>query len=165
MSNFFHFFPYAFLVSLVLTLLYRLVLRRERWIPFFLFCIYSVLLFGETLWGRMGMSIKTEDFIGICQLAENPWYVAAAVDNVIMFIPFGFLGFGTVPFRRAWKGCLFWAFAVSVCIEMAQYVLRLGEAQLVDILANLLGAFAGILLRKGFRKIRSWGGERHFGQI
>lgn len=154
-SNISRFFPAALLVSLVLTLLYRFVLQKEKWISFFFFCIYLVLLFGETLWGRLGMNIKTKDFIGVRQLMENPWYVAAAVYNVVMFIPFGVLAVGTDASEKEWPRCLFWAFAVSCCIELAQYELHLGEAQLVDVLANTMGAFVGILLRKGF----TWSGK------
>lgn len=147
-NNILHFFPASVLLSLVLTLLYRKALRRDNWISFFFFCVYLVLLTGETLWGRLGMDIVTEDFIGIGQLFENPWYMAAAVDNVIMFIPFGFLAVRVVTPERARSKCLVAALLTSSCIELIQYGLHIGEAQLIDILANFLGAVTGSLFWK-----------------
>ena len=147
-NNILHFFPAAILLALVLTLLYGRVLRKDNRVSFFFFCIYFVLLTGETLWGRLGMDIATEDFIGIRQLFENPWYMAATVDNVIMFMPFGFLAVRVITSAKPRQKCLIAALVTSGCIELLQYVLRIGEAQLVDILANFLGAAAGSLFRK-----------------
>ncbi|MCM1409721.1 MAG: VanZ family protein [Lachnospiraceae bacterium] len=149
-NNFLRFFPAAFLISLALTLLYRKILRKDRWVPFFFFCIYLVLLIGETVWGRLGQNIVTKDFIGIGSLFEDPWYMAAAVENVIMFLPFGFLSVNAFPAEKAWKRHLAGAAFMSGCIELAQYALHIGEAQVVDISANVLGAVLGILLQNIF---------------
>lgn len=154
LSNLLRFFPAAFLLSLIMTLLYRKIVRQDRWISFFFFCIYLVLLAGETLWGRLGLNIMTEDFIGIGQLFRNPWYVAAAVENVIMFIPLGFLAVRVIPAEKAWQRCLIGAALTSGCIELTQYTLHIGEAQLIDILSNMLGAAVGIFLNNMFMKLK-----------
>lgn len=153
-SNILRFFPAALLLSLILTLLYRKVFRKEKWISFFFFCIYLVLLTGETLWGRLGLNIMTEDIIGIGQLFRNPWYLVAAVENVIMFIPFGFLAVRAIPAEKAWQKCMIGAAFTSGGIELAQYALHIGEAQLIDVLANMLGAVAGIFLSNIFSKCK-----------
>lgn len=148
MSNILRFLPIALLLSVALTQLYGKRFRRKEKLPFFLFCLYLVLLTGETLWGRRGVVVDTQEFIGIRQLFEDPWYLASAVENVVMFIPFGFLVVKVVPRINTWQRCLAVAVAVSGSIEFLQYIQHIGEAQLIDIVANAMGAMMGWRLER-----------------
>lgn len=143
MRNILRFLPIALLLSVALTWLCGKIFRRKEKLPFFLFCMYLVLLTGETLWGRLGVVVDTQEFIGIRQLFEDPWYMASAVENVVMFIPFGFLAVKVAPRIDTWQRCLAVAVAVSGSIELLQYILHIGEAQLIDIVANAMGAMMG----------------------
>lgn len=148
MSNILRFLPIALLLSIALTWLYGKIFRKREKLPFFLFCMYLVLLTGETLWGRRGVVVDTQEFIGIRQLFEDPWYVVSAVENVVMFIPFGFLAVKVVPCINTWQRCLAVAAAVSGSIELLQYIQHIGEAQLIDIAANAMGAMMGWRLER-----------------
>ena len=70
---------------------------------------------------------------------------ALVVENVLLFIPYGFL----LPwvFERA-RGFLrigFWGLLTSVCVEVLQLVTGRGYFQIDDILTNTLGALIGFL--------------------
>lgn len=82
------------------------------------------------------------------------------LQNIIFFIPFGFL--------FLWKKNL-WivvceALFTSVLIEFTQYVFNLGWCEIDDVVSNTLGALIGfrlwIVLEKIYRKYR---GERRVG--
>ena len=57
--------------------------------------------------------------------------------NVFLFIPFGFL------LRKRFVGTLLIVLAISTCIDLTQYIFRLGLCELDDIFHNTLGAMIG----------------------
>lgn len=60
------------------------------------------------------------------------------IDNILFFIPFGFL----LPVN-SWKKALIAGFGFSFCIELAQYAGGLGLAELDDVICNTIGAVIG----------------------
>jgi len=78
--------------------------------------------------------------------------VSEMIANVLIFIPLGvYMG---VLYKR-WhfiKQCLFF-FLISLACEVSQYVLRVGYADITDIINNTAGGIVGLLIFKGIEKI------------
>lgn len=120
---------------------------RKNAIGSFFFYIFAALIYGATIFDRIGMEhVITKDFMGVKQWFENPWYIVSFLENIVMFIPFGILyvlSFGAIKSSRQ---CLKWSAIISLSIECLQGIFQLGEAQIVDILANICGAWLGWLI-------------------
>ncbi|SMP31327.1 VanZ family protein [Chryseobacterium profundimaris] len=71
--------------------------------------------------------------------------------NIIMFIPFGFLGW-VFPKLNNLKTLLFSFLSAIVIIEGLQYFSRMGIFELDDILLNTFGVFCGFLMKKIIEK-------------
>jgi glycopeptide antibiotics resistance protein len=70
--------------------------------------------------------------------------------NILLFIPYGFL-FGHF-FNDNKKKVLLTALLISLGIEIAQLVFRLGVFDVDDIMLNITGAWAGIYILRYIRK-------------
>ena len=88
--------------------------------------------------------------------------------NMILFLPYGFLGFALLP--KEWgtgrklallvlTGCLY-----SVLVEVLQYRLQCGEAETDDVIHNTVGAFAGAVLSWAEGQVLVWLGRRKKGK-
>lgn len=140
----------AMVVASVLTVPYVICAKQKqrsicRILSFWCLCVYLVLLLGETIFCRWNQEIESiaQDFIGINQLFCDVWYVVAAIENVIMFIPFGFLLVFVTLNRCQWWKCILTAYVLSSSIELAQYIFQIGEPQLLDVFMNVGGAIIG----------------------
>lgn len=71
---------------------------------------------------------------------------AYVVENVLLFIPYGFLGAWVRRPMRRFFGCAFLGAATSLGIEFLQLVTKRGFFQVDDILTNTLGTVIGYLL-------------------
>ena len=71
---------------------------------------------------------------------------AYVVENVLLFIPYGFLGAWVRGPMRRFFGCAFLGAATSLGIEFLQLVTKRGFFQVDDILTNTLGTVIGYLL-------------------
>lgn len=71
--------------------------------------------------------------------------------NIIMFIPFGFLGW-IFPKLNELKTLLFRFISAIVIIEALQYFSRMGIFEVDDILLNTFGVFCGFLMKKIIEK-------------
>ena len=60
------------------------------------------------------------------------------IQNVLFFIPFGFL----FPWKK-WKPVFMSAFMTSAVIEITQYIFNLGWCELDDVISNTAGALIG----------------------
>jgi glycopeptide antibiotics resistance protein len=65
------------------------------------------------------------------------------INNIIFFIPFGFLLSGNV---KDWKKVVVIGFCSSAFIELTQYVTARGLAEIDDVISNTLGVVIGVLL-------------------
>ena len=120
--------------------------RRALMLPMILFWIYlSVMLiitfFSRESGVRQGMDLELFSTWGINE--RNNAYV---VENVLLFIPYGFLSPWAFKrlrgiFRRGAVG-----FLTSLGIEFLQLATRRGYFQIDDILTNTLGTIIGYLL-------------------
>lgn len=73
--------------------------------------------------------------------------------NVAMFIPLGVLLPLVYPEKlERWDSVILLALMVTTLIETVQFFLRLGQADLTDIVANVLGAAVGFLGYRVYRR-------------
>ena len=116
-------------------------------IPVIVYAVYLAILLVITFFSREsgssagGMDLKLFSTWGIN--TRNNAYV---VENVLLFIPYGFvcsLAFSWVRnlFRCAWFGAM-----TSVMVELLQLITGRGFFQIDDILTNILGTIVGFLI-------------------
>jgi len=72
--------------------------------------------------------------------------------NVLMFVPFGF-ALGCAFNDMSWKKMMVVSLSMSAGIEILQYVMKKGFAEVDDVMHNTVGCVIGYLLVKGFRII------------
>lgn len=79
--------------------------------------------------------------------ARNNAYV---VENILLFVPYGFFSCQTFRGLRRFARCTLFGMAVSLCIESLQLVTGRGFFQIDDILMNTVGTMIGCLIFKLF---------------
>lgn len=120
--------------------------------------IFSVgFILWETILSRQSSGIHQTEMRLMWGLQEmiagNPnWkqYALYWIENVLLFIPFGFL-FPKNTLRLA----MISGFLLSMGIEAAQYFGCLGLCELDDVICNTLGSLAGFLLAMVAQRIIS----------
>lgn len=78
------------------------------------------------------------------------------IQNVLFFIPFGFL----LPWKK-WKTVFMSTLITSAVIEVTQYIFNLGWCELDDVISNIAGALVGFglyvivhkLIKKGESRV------------
>lgn len=113
--------------------------------PYTLFLLYLMFL-GM---GRFQFDvnvIRIEPIFSTLKFIENTirWWdiVRIVLGNVLMFIPFGFLGW-VFPNLRELKRLMYTFVSSIVIVEGMQYFTRLGIFEIDDILLNSFGVFVG----------------------
>jgi len=95
-----------------------------------------------------------QSFSAVGQLLQGAWEEPIAfafetligiMQNLILFIPFGFLLCGATDQPRTSR-ILLLGFLLSLSIELCQLLFRLGWFEVDDILHNVLGTYLGIRL-------------------
>ena len=131
--------------------------NRRRAFLSILCIIYFVMIFIITIFerepgSRTGISLTLFETLG------GPHDNAYVIENILLFIPFGFL----VP--KMWKClrripvCVFAGFCLSLTIEITQLLTQRGHFQVDDILMNTIGAGVGALFGLfRFRKSNEYG--------
>ena len=71
---------------------------------------------------------------------------ALVVENVLLFVPYGFLLPWVFEKVRGFFKTGFWGLLTSVCVEVLQLVSGRGYFQIDDILTNTLGTLIGFLI-------------------
>ncbi len=87
---------------------------------------------------RIGFSLDLFSVIGI-SLSED----ASFVENIIMFIPFGFILTLLIQIFRNAVYCMGLGFTFSVFLEILQLITKRGYCQIDDVLANTTGVLIG----------------------
>ncbi|UMQ43932.1 VanZ family protein [Chryseobacterium sp. Y16C] len=118
-------------------------------VPYVLFLLY-LMFFGM---GRTQMEdnlltiepiFSTINFIKGCISWKD--IIIIVVGNVVMFIPFGFLGW-IFPNLKELKSLLFTFVSAITIVEAIQYFTRMGIFEVDDIILNTFGVFLGFLMR------------------
>lgn len=119
--------------------------KNRRLMQFVLFIIYSLFIIYYTLLSRKPsashrlelrfMWAYREMLTGHPEWKEDVCY---NIENILFFIPFGFL----FP-KKKWKSILLVGVLFSIFIEITQYIACLGLCELDDVICNGLGALIG----------------------
>lgn len=123
-------------------------------VPFTLFLLY-LMFFG------MGRSQSEENLITIEPILSTIKYLqgvrywrdtaTVVLGNVLMFMPFGFLGW-IFPKLRNLKPLLINFISAITIVEALQYFTRLGIFEVDDIILNTFGVYLGWLLCRFMEK-------------
>jgi len=73
--------------------------------------------------------------------------IVIVVGNVVMFIPFGFLGWLSPKLNKL-KSLLFTFISSITMVECLQYFTRMGIFEVDDIILNTFGVFLGFLMKR-----------------
>lgn len=104
--------------------------------------------------------VRVEPLFSTLKFIQNTisWWdiVRIVVGNVVMFIPFGFLGW-VFPKLKNLRDLLFTFVASIVIVEGLQYFTRLGIFEVDDVILNTFGVFLGyqicVFLEKKFSRL------------
>lgn len=121
--------------------------KMTQVVPLVVFVLYTALLLVITFLSReSGSSLGVADLELFSTWGINKRNNAYVVENVLLFIPWGF----TCPWafsrvRKMWR-CTVYGALVSLSIECMQLVTGRGFFQVDDILTNILGTVIGYLV-------------------
>ncbi|WP_294287123.1 VanZ family protein [uncultured Chryseobacterium sp.] len=119
-------------------------------VPYTVFLLY-LMFFGM---GRKQMDdnlltmapiMSTINFVKGCISWKDAFRIV--VGNIVMFMPFGFLGW-LFPGLNHLKNLVFTFVSAITIIEALQYFSRMGIFEVDDILLNTFGVFLGFLIKK-----------------
>ena len=150
-----------FAISCVTILWAKGIKHKVRKIGLILLVELVVLLYCSTVFFR---PVNVDQGYSICLFEsygyddENQYFVLSEnLMNIAIFFPIGLL-LG-VSFRRAkWFQVLLSALLVSVSIEILQYILHKGFAEIDDVFHNVLGCMIGY----GFYTLIKYGREKNY---
>lgn len=148
--NFMNYLPVCLLIALILELATILILliqkkkiRFYKAIYVFLFWTYIIAVVFITLLSREPGSRGGMNFVLFSTWGSSRTARAFVLENIILFIPFGFLL--PLVFRPARHIRLMLLFAIlySTSIEVTQVITAMGYGEIDDIVTNVLGAGIG----------------------
>lgn len=93
--------------------------------------------------------VSTLNFIKGCISWKDAFVIVGG--NIVMFMPFGFLGW-IFPKLNILKSLLFTVVSAITIVEALQYFSRLGIFEVDDIILNTFGVFLGFLIKKNIEK-------------
>lgn len=125
-------------------------------LPVVAFVIYLSLILVITFLSRESGDSKGIDLELFSTWGINDRNNAFVIENVLLFVPYGFLACLAFGRLRRFLRCLALGAVTSLCIETLQLITGRGFFQIDDILTNTLGAVVGFLL---FRLLGLWGKE------
>ena len=118
-------------------------------LPYTIFLLY-LMFFG------MGRLQYEDNIVRIKPIVSTIWFIQETISwldiirivlgNVVMFIPFGFLGW-IFPQLKNLKNLVITFVSAIVIVEALQYFSRLGVFDVDDVLLNTFGVFLGFLIR------------------
>lgn len=157
MMSMVRFFPYGIAMGLLLATLFLGVangFRRRRGkapmagLPVAAFVIYLSLMLIITFLSRESGGSEGFDLELFSTWGINDRNNAFVIENVLLFVPYGFLG--CLVCRRCghFLPCLALGALTSLCIETMQLITGRGIFQIDDILTNTLGAVIGFVIYK-----------------
>lgn len=146
--------PWGIIVGIILVMILRAINdRRKRkskkaypvW-TITCFFVYVVIMLFITFWSReeglsKGVDLRVWSTWGIN--ARNNAYV---IENILLFIPYGFLCPWVLSFTRRFVSCTLVGFVTSCLIEYMQLITGRGMCQIDDVLTNTIGAAIGFVL-------------------
>lgn len=117
--------------------------KPARVMPVAAFCIYFAVVVLITLLSRESGNNKVIDLELFSTWGINKRNNAFVIENVLLFIPYGFISCAAFRGMRHILSCTAFGAATSVGVECLQLVTGRGFFQLDDILTNTIGAMLG----------------------
>lgn len=123
-------------------------------LPYTLYLLYLMFLgFGRTQYDENVIRIKP--FFSTLMFIENTFrletIITIVLGNIVMFIPFGFLGW-VFPKLQNIKILLFNFVSAITITESLQYFTRMGIFEVDDIILNTFGVMLGFLMKMFLEK-------------
>lgn len=119
-------------------------------IPYTLFLLY-LMFWGMGRFQYEDNQITVEPIFSTIEFIHNTiewkYIVIIVLGNIVMFIPFGFLGW-IFPRLKDLKALIYTFISFIVMIEALQYFTRMGIFEVDDIILNTFGTYLGWLLCK-----------------
>lgn len=117
--------------------------KLSSMIALFVFFIYLFMLMYIAFLSRQPGSRDALRLQLLCIFSKDIWARTYAIENIVLFIPFGFM----LPliFSRCdtFKWCMLVGIISSVAIELIQNVTKRGYSELDDVLNNSIGTMIG----------------------
>lgn len=151
--------PYGLAVGVPLAAAVVLLLNRRRknlqkppvrWGAVVCFCIYAAILLVITFLSRESGSRKGIDLELFSTWGINRRNNAYVIENVLLFLPYGFVCSWTFRWAGRLVPCMLFGAATSLGIETMQLLTGRGFFQIDDILTNTLGSMIGFLVYRIF---------------
>ena len=150
----FGYLPYGLALGIPLSAALALIAffglrKRERktFISLMAFGLYLAILLVITFLSReSGSNPGAVDLELFSTWGINDRNNAFVVENVLLFIPYGFLSSCAFVKFRNFFGCMLFGALTSMAVECLQLVTARGYFQIDDILTNILGTVVGYLL-------------------
>lgn len=149
-----HYLPYALIVGILVMLVLNIVnsMREQKgkstipMLSYAGFFMYLTIILCITFLSRENGSRDGIDLELFSTWGNNPRNHAYVVENVLLFIPFGFVCPWTFKVFRNFFACTLFGAAASTAIECLQLLTKRGYFQIDDILTNTLGMVIGCIL-------------------
>lgn len=153
MSQAIGYLPYGLAVGLPVAVLavWLMNVRRKRKqkppvkrVPVTVFCVYIAVMLAITFLSReSGSRSDVLDMKLFSTWGINDRNNAFVIENILLFIPYGFLYCWNFPRKRGVLRAVFLGAVTSLGIETMQFMTGRGYFQLDDMVTNTLGALLG----------------------
>lgn len=154
MISMLRYLPYGLAMGIPVAAVLLLVMGRVRkrkqeekaaWLPVALFGFYLSLMLIITFLSRESGGGSVLDLELFSTWGINNRNNAFVVENVLLFVPYGFLGCWAFRRMKSFVRCTLLGAATSLTIECMQLITGRGFFQIDDIVTNTIGAMAGYL--------------------
>ncbi len=151
MLSMIRFLPYGVFVGIPVAAICMFVMKRKgrkepaATLPVLCFGFYLALILVITVFSREGGESNGVDLELFSTWGINDRNNAFVVENVLLFLPYGFFGGWVLGKKRRFIICTAMGAITSLCIECLQLVTGRGFFQIDDILTNILGTMIGYL--------------------
>lgn len=137
-------FP-AIIITMAGVLVFKIYKKGKGRIRFscILFIIYIEILMQTAFFSREPGSRQQIDLNLFGTWGQTAIAHAYFIENIIMFIPFGFLAPMVFERMRKVRFCVFIGFLCSCGIELSQLITQRGYCQLDDVVTNTVGMLVG----------------------
>lgn len=133
--------------------------RKEIWGKIFLLLLYGYVIIQISLLSREPGSRNEMNLVLFGTWGVSPQSRAYVIENIMMFIPFGFLMPWLISGLRAGVWCSLAGLCCCGVIEIAQKITGRGYFQVDDLAMNTLGALFGWMCWKVFDCLWKRGGK------
>ena len=134
-------FPYFIIAAVLITCFIYTIFRWHKKLKFVLWCLfifYIEALLWITFFSREPGSRRAIDMTFLYTWGYTAQEHAFFIENIILFVPFGFMMPCIFRMFRKMPVCVMGGFIFSVMIEVVQYITQRGYSQLDDVVTNTL---------------------------